>query len=332
MSFIVNWVKNWITYYTFRSSPTTLIDTVNTVITISDDMKQVLTASIIANDASKFVEQVNGEKNISQATREELMSHIECTSQPCSDSLEQEVESSEDPKPEELITVDQVNCDTQSANKPKSMIEYRGFMISDNMLKGKVDAFFDMKPSFHEEMAFMQDTVSEFNTPENYDEMEAQINVLYNMSEMWDAFEKYQLNNSVVQWACKLKILIVRLIRHQLTTIEKLSGKRNKADYVQNEVQRIQIKYSKLFTHHILGAKADTFLKTAMLKLVEFITIEGLPSSLLTFAHYRPDLVCDDIHPIINRRSDMYGKISSFRELEESPIYGQLYQKFQCFL
>jgi len=101
---------------------------------------------------------------------------------------------------------------------------------------------------------------------------------------------------------------------------------------MQNEIFRFQIQYSKLFTHSILCPYANKFLKIILLKHIEFINNEGLPTSVLVLAHYRPDLVCKDLHPIINRCGVAYGLIDRFAELEMSPVYGQLYKKYYDFV
>ena len=110
--------------------------------------------------------------------------------------------------------------------------------------------------------------------------------------------------------------------------IDEIKGKFNKGKYVCDEVIRHHLVYDKIYKNSRIGMYK--FHKTFIAKMIEFMA-EGIVESFLVFAHYYPDLVCNDIYPILNHETDIY-KSTNFALLESSSVYGSLYTKYKQFI
>lgn len=207
-------------------------------------------------------------------------------------------------------------------------IEYRGFSLAHESLKSTVDAFYDPRSFERDEHEFIQTQIHAANvTP-----LDSDLETLYQQSDLWQDYQSHNYSDRVIQWAGNLASLMVKLIAHQLKTMDTLVTVHDRVQYMQNEISRVEIQYSKIFTHHMMGLDNGQLLQTMLLKQMEFITVTGMPSSVLTLAHYLPELVCHEIHPIINRNGCAHGTPDQIRELAQSPVYGTLYTQFHDFL
>lgn len=344
MSFMFKWLKDCYNYYILGQIAPELISKINDETTlISQEVKRDLIASIMTNNPTQLVDQINDEKNaipphIKEALLQKLQTAV--TSQgdhyPINDDDDDDDDSTHSSMPD-LVSItcssdtcdqDEYKSDTDSYNP----MEYRGFMIRNKTLKAKVDLFLDGTPIYS---TFPSTPSTYFNkiidNQWSAQQLEDRVNAFYrygNDHNIWESFEERQYEPLVVSWQTAIRMHLVTLINHHLNTVERIDCPTNKALYIQNEISRINVTYVNIFKNLLLGEK---FLHTVLVKQHELITTNGLASSLLVLAYYRPDLVCDDIYPAINRDSQVYIDINH-QKLAESPVFGELYAKYSRFL
>lgn len=314
----INWIKRLFNYYVFGIDTKQLIDMINDqAINITDQLRKDLTQSVANKDANRFVEQLD---QASESAKERLMVAVIPNGSVAAPVVAAPVVHI--PEPAVAMTVVPVPV-SESDGK---MFEYRGFMIANDLYKTRIDTFLDWIPKHRPELI---DGYNDQTIPSSVEQIEARINQLYSLEDMWSHYLKREYDDSVVEWALELRSLIVALVRGQLSNIEAIHGKRNRSIYVHNEILRCELQYSKLFSELILGPNGEKFLKCMLHKMLEFVHQDGVSACLLVLAHYRPDLVCSEVYPIINQNGPLY---EDCKLLEHNPLYSQLYQQYKQFL
>jgi len=203
--------------------------------------------------------------------------------------------------------------------------KYRDFMVYNDESEHKVNEFYDHCVKYVSTIPGNNNFVMESLT---YSETEDKLKILYAQTDMWAALARQDYTEPVIFWAESMKKYIVSMVQTQLLIIETISGKMHKGQYVQDEVFRVLIQYDKIFKAENLAF--NKFRKTFLMKAIELMR-DGLASSILVFANYHPDLVSDQIYPILYHDNSLYSD-SNLAILEKSPVYGQLYEKYENIL
>ena len=200
---------------------------------------------------------------------------------------------------------------------------YEGFYISNGQTE-QIDAVLNGKK-------VVGNITTKCSIYDDYSHQQVMIELdgLYNQEKMWDMLEHEEYTRDVVLWASKMKQLVMLQITKQLEVAKDLSIQTgDRKSFVDNDMNTFYIKYSKIFRMKEFGCSklATSFLE----KCVEYAK-SGVIGSVLVLAHYHPELVCDEIHPIIDHDCKYY-QDSDHASYKKSLVYGELYKKYKQYI
>jgi hypothetical protein len=186
---------------------------------------------------------------------------------------------------------------------------YRGFMIADEAQVDKIDKFY--QSNTYVKLVF-NGNHTKYDTCLSCNQLEIIVRFLY---------DHIDENNQIVG---RLRLAVNQLIQVHLDNSEMMVGKYNKAKYFQEKLFSLFIIYHRVFQSRFYSK----FVKIVTSKQLEMMG-EGMAVSLLIFAQLHPELVCDDIYPVVCRNETLDELTKS---LKSSPIYGDLYHKYEKYL
>lgn len=283
-------------------------------------IKECFNYYILGKVAEKLIEKINDDQNqIPQEVKNALLSSI-MLNQP-KQLIDQINQLPTKPREDLLACIETAEQAPQPAlPEQEPLLFYRGFIIKEEDYKIFVDRFYDSPGEDSNHVVL--DTTDD--KEEEYTDLAMKMFDLYNQLEMWDKFNNLNYTPEVLQWAKSLKRTFSAMLQHVFSIHNQLDIK---TSYTQNVILTLITLYDKMFTTVHLGY--TSVLKTILLETLD-LSNEGMVAGLLAFAHYRPDLVCDDIYPFIDRDSQIY-KATDYELLENHIIYGRIYKKYQRF-
>lgn len=204
--------------------------------------------------------------------------------------------------------------------------EYRDFMIHDDSYKQKVDEFYIQA---NNDASIVNGEGGEIFNDLSYKQLEDKLKMLYSQEDKWIALNTGVRSESVIYWAKSIKNAYVKIVKEQLTMIESLYMKSEKCAYCENEILRIQIEYDKILKSPLLGF--NIYRQVSCKKALSFMRNEGFASNLLIFANFYPELVQENVYPIIDYRTGLY-LITDIDSYGKNPIFATLFKKYGRFM
>ena len=126
-------------------------------------------------------------------------------------------------------------------------------------------------------------------------------------------------------WMDLVSKTFVKIVNMDIYTIKQLHTKEHKIAFVANTLIPLLIKYKDIYTSPSIFTfgSPNHFYKAILVKMIEFVNINGMIEPILFIACLYPDLIHEDCHPTINSDPD----VNDNRKLKSNHIQSMQYHK-----
>ena len=132
-------------------------------------------------------------------------------------------------------------------------------------------------------------------------------------------------------WTLLTTKLLTMIIQKYLAMIEVARGAENKAELSKNLFRVLIVAKRYISNPYVSGYGNRTFFYTVVNKAFEFIQNEGMEFSLLALAVFQPDMVCDEVYPILSKSNPELRSSSLLEIKNDDTVYGPLKTKYSKY-
>jgi hypothetical protein len=162
-------------------------------------------------------------------------------------------------------------------------------------------------------------------------QVENLLKYLYNQPRMWERLASEKQSNVVEEWVNTLNNAAVAFFAIQTEAMYTETSKDGQTRVAIAYFHNL-IRFSKVYTNPQFGMGKSKFLANILRACVDLCVQDGMLPALLLLAHLRPDLVTDDVYPVLNNETAYYKDLIAPTDLEVYPVYKELLTKYNDFV
>ena len=131
-------------------------------------------------------------------------------------------------------------------------------------------------------------------------------------------------------WMDLVSKTFVKIVNMDIYTIKQLHTKEHKIAFVANTLIPLLLKYKDIYTSPSIFTfgTPNHFYKAILVKMIEFVNMNGMIEPILFIACIYPDLIHEECHPTINSDPD----VNDNRRFKSDHILSMQYHKFYASL